>query len=692
MDFLKFLNNGYDPALILGYGALGFRPLRIIEGTGRNTQIHGNYGSQTQVFNIPPQELKIDVVERDKKGKVKKVLQTLDFKSASQKIAELVGDNSNDLDDSINLIALHDYAHKREEEERRQEDLRRKEEYRQKAKKHPILRKLYKMEHNEEPESEEEKEQPKAENDIDFYKRRISEIEKEIDAEETKHLLSKNPTSINRKIEGLRTELKEYEEKLKEAEGNVKVKYTPGKRGNVLLNEKAKEDIENFNFTILFKYFDEELHTMIHYLNDNNEVVDLEEEGTLNENYFTPSYIKNTIANTELYKKKTEALFGKEQSLKAGGILEKNLTVNEEEDFPEEIRIKSNIAKLITKKKSVFKDMDTVLGNIGYSGETSTFYDAFNKKAQFLAEIKKYTTYGKDEVVEAFMTSEHSYQSLLEVRRTNMNNYWLYLKQQIIKLYEIYNKTKNKTALENIYDILDKLTANDYEFSIDKFERLYRKNNNYVGIPIAINKFPMPSPSTWNEEKSPNTLGDVKHIREKRKTNYKFNVSKTFKIKRVIDENQKSGKSNTKKLDELLFEDGEEYDVVYIVLLDDALLFFNLSDYLRTEKDEPVNLFELTDSYYTDTKKGEYDSLNIPIELFESIDLLNKNDNDEPIFYGGERYKKVKVGKTFKNVPVKQSQYNNYVNTVNKEIDEYKEEQKKKKKVNKSTKGKIINI
>jgi hypothetical protein len=263
-----------------------------------------------------------------------------------------------------------------------------------------------------------------------------------------------------------------------------------------------------------------------------------------------------------------------------------------------------------------------------------------------------------------------------------------------MKLWNIYLTGKNSQAIIRISELLDSITNDEYDFSIEKFELLYRKNNNYVGIPIGINKFPIPSPSNWNESISPNTLDDVKHIREKRKTNYEFKITKTYKIKRVIDHNKTSGDSNTETLDEVLFDDDEKYDVVFIVLLDDSLLFFNLSDYLRKTKDEPINLFELTDSYYTDTKKGEYDSLNIPIELFTPIDLMDRDENDEPFFYGGEKFKKVKQGKTFTSVPNKTKQYDSYVNNVKKEIKEYTEEQEKikKKKVNKSTKGKIINI
>ena len=688
MDFLKFLNNGYDPALILGHGALGFRPYRIIEGTGRHTQIHGNY-SQTQVMSIPPQDLKIDVVERDKKGKVKKILQTLDLNSTSQKVSDILGNKDNDNDDIINLITLSGHIMTKEFEEQREEDERRQKEYRKLIKKNPKLKELYEMEHK-----PKEPEPPKGETDVEFYKRRIIEIEKEIEKEETEHLLI-NPTGINRSVEALREQLKEYNEKLKEAEGKVKTKYKPGKRGNVKLNTESIQHIEDFNFTQLKKKFIKEYAGVIDFINSNDEVVDLDELATLNESYFPPAYIDNTIANTELWKEKSKAIYGKDVSLKAGGILEKNLTVNEDEDMPEEVRIKRNLAEIITGINSDFKDMDTNLKNNGYSGETSTFYDAYNKQAKVLAEIKKYTTYGnKKEEVEAFMTHEHSYNSLLEVRRENMNNYWNFLRQQIMKLWNIYLTGKNSQAIIRISELLDSITNDEYDFSIEKFELLYRKNNNYVGIPIGINKFPIPSPSNWNESISPNTLDDVKHIREKRKTNYEFKITKTYKIKRVIDHNKTSGDSNTETLDEVLFDDDEKYDVVFIVLLDDSLLFFNLSDYLRKTKDEPINLFELTDSYYTDTKKGEYDSLNIPIELFTPIDLMDRDENDEPFFYGGEKFKKVKQGKTFTSVPNKTKQYDSYVNNVKKEIKEYTEEQEKikKKKVNKSTKGKIINI
>lgn len=149
MDFLQFLNNGYDPRLIMGYGGLGYRPPRVIEGTGRLTQVRGSQ-TQTQTMTIPPQQLELDVVKRDEKGKIKKILKTINYKSKSDEINDLINSKKADVEDVANLIRIASYKYSKEKEEQKEKEEERNKKYKELIKQHPQLKFIYENQEKEE--------------------------------------------------------------------------------------------------------------------------------------------------------------------------------------------------------------------------------------------------------------------------------------------------------------------------------------------------------------------------------------------------------------------------------------------------------------------------------------------------------------------------------------------------------------
>ena len=665
MDLLHLiLNNGYSPILISGHGGLGYKPPRIIEGTGRNTRVQGGY-SQTQVMTIPPQELKVDIVERDNKGKVKKIIKTINYKTKADEIAELLKSPDLDNDDILNIITVSGHNMDEQFKQYDEEEKRRHDEYMKLVNKNPKLKALYEgltkptklttkpkpnVEIIESDEEEEEKEETIDEKLIKIYKQELTETEEKIKTERIKGL--SNPTEINRPLEKLLEKKETILKHIDEIEGRIPdKKYKPGKRGLQRLESNEINEIKKFNFKKYKKYFHEDYHELIDFIDDNDEVISTDELGEENESYFKPAYISGTINNTDVWKLKSEAQYGQVLGLDDGEILEKSVCVNDEEDLPAELPIKKNYANIISGNKNKNLKIRSLQNELNktknYSGAKSTFYDAYirGQKTKMLIELKKYTNIEKDVVA---LHGTTSYSEMLELRRTYINNYWLYLKQNIILLLKQYNETEDEDEeqeyLNSIIKIFNAITDDECKFDQTKYETYYRKHNNYIGLPFGINKFPIPSPSTWNKDISPNTKEDIIHIKSKRKTDYDMQVnSDNYKINKVIDRNKKSGDSNTEALEEIFgFDDGDEYDIVFFVCLKDALLFFNLSQYLRENEEDPINLFELTDTYYTKTasKKGSFDSLNIPIDLFTPIDLMDSIE--EEVEVEKEVVKKVK--------------------------------------------------
>ena len=679
MDLLELLNNGYSPILISGHGGLGYKPLRIIEGTGRHTQVQGGY-SQTQVMTVPPQELKVDIVERDKKGNVKKVIKTINYKTKAEEIAELLKSGDLDNDDILNVITVSGHNMDEQFKEFDEKEKKRHEEYMKLVQKNPKLKKIY--------DNLNKKEEPKKESEIDFYKRRISELTSDINKSEEEHLFSNNPLSINRKANELREERDKFISRLDEIENKDEIKYKPGKRPNIEVSNKVKNDVNEYDYSQLMDILPDQYEEIVDFINDNTELISEEELPEINENYFPDSYIENTIDNKKIQDEKELATLGVQVGSKAGGRFENAMCVNDN-DLPEELRIKKNLARLITGNNQQgveFINMETHLEPLGFTGQNATCYDAFSLKARVLVELKKYV---RIDDVESFHGT-NNYNDLCIKRRIYVNNYWVLFKQniklihrKIIEYQTDKNISKVKELKKLLLKILNSITNDDLEFDSESFLRIYRKNNNYLGIPLGINKFPIPSPSNWNEEISPNTEDDVIHIKGKRKTKYDIQMNENYKVNYVKETNKDTGDEKTEILDELFeFTEGEEYDVIFVILLRDALLYFNLSEYLRERDDEPINLFELTDSYYTDTKKGSYDSLNIPIELFTPIDLMDKNKSGVPFFYGGDKFKMAGTKKNPKKVHNLRSQYVPYVNKMEGEIQEIKNRK------NKSTKKK----
>ena len=673
MDLLHLiLNNGYSPILISGHGGLGYKPPRIIEGTGRNTRVQGGY-SQTQVMTIPPQELKVDIVERDNKGKVKKIIKTINYKTKAEEIAELLKSPDLDNDDILNIITVSGHNMDEQFKQFDEDEKRRNKEYMKLVNKNPKLKALYEGLNKKEEEPKQIKKEPIKESEIDFYKRRIAELTLDIDTLEEEHLL-KNPLSINRKANELREERDKFISRLNEIEGIDKIKYKPGKRPNIEVSDNVRKEVDEFDFSRLMNILPDQYEEIVDFINDNDELISEDELPEVNENYFPDSYIEHTIDNKKLQDEKELATLGVQVGTKEGGRFENAMCVMEN-DLPEELRIKRNLARLITGNNSQgveFINMETYLGPLGFTGQNATCYDAFSLKARVLVELKKYVTI-KD--VESFHGT-NNYNDLCIKRRIYVNNYWILFKQNILKIYRLCqkyedsgNKEKSKEMKKLLLKIINSITNDDLEFDLESFLKIYRKNNNYLGIPLGINKFPMPSPSNWNEEISPNTKEDVIHIKGKRKTKYDIQMNENYKVDNVIETNKESGEEKTEIMDELFeFSEGEEYDVIFVILLTDALLYFNLSEYLREQEDEPINLFELTDTYYTDSKKGSYDSLNIPIELFTPIDLMDRNKAGVPYFYGGDKFKMAGTKKNPKKVHNLRSQYEPYVNKIKGEI------------------------
>jgi hypothetical protein len=273
---------------------------------------------------------------------------------------------------------------------------------------------------------------------------------------------------------------------------------------------------------------------------------------------------------------------------------------------------------------SVLTNLETILTGDDFKGANSTFYDAFSKIARCFVELKNYSNVKKNVV--PFKETD-SYKDAIEQNNNEKNTFWLYLKSEINNLYKLYLEacTNDDEELQDEYTKLieEKLNtiSTDGIFDINKFNTLFRQSFDYVGIPIAINKFPEPSKEKYNENISPNSEDEIKHIIQQRKTEYNIIMNNEYRVNSVVSKNNTSGKRKTEKLTDTFFNEGEAYDVIFCVLLKDALLYFNLSEYLREKQTEAINLFAITDTFYTDKKLGSYDSLNIPIDLFTSVNL-----------------------------------------------------------------------
>jgi len=689
IEFLKFLNNGYDPRLLYGTGALGYKPDRGIMGSGRvitqtktqtETPVYKlrTYPTYFMSLTNPPEEEKESKEEeKESKEPVKEVIE--EPKEEEQII---------DINTDIGVI---NYLYNKGDEEDRS-----------------LLKKLY-------GDDVVDKFQVSDDNEVE----RPEDIEKEI--QEVKE--DEDEEVAEEKILGVDDRIKMHETIIKK------------------LKEKHQEDTSGYGYDIFKHAIDDEKEMIaaLGRLKDSIVIKKNIKKATRTaekaNQYLYPSEKEVMKQEVEVEKNLLKKIRVVDADLKQYETLNPNVEFTDEEyeDYPEEIKeiieeindVKETffesdgIIESIDKQKAIREELckETKMGNEVEGSKNKDFkrvlpylesivvkgahkfYDAEEKKIKLNAALKAFFAPGKpaefgicgldNKVAKIIYNLEHPdfeitdyiiedsgsglggqfpidnvdranlifsemkyYNSItiknalklqLRIKKRHYNELLTLITEYftdylIVKLED--DEVGVNKIMKKIKDTLDILTDKD------KFNKDFYKNSkgSYLGIGITMNKFnPIKIPKGYDFKDSPNTREQISII--KHNQNQKF-IPKIVNrkvigmtIKRAQDKVKDTEAKKIKRKKEYddidgaiknrIFSEGQDYEYRITCAMKDAIGVYDYTNDDYVENDFILGTYR-TAYAHDEREGGEQNAVLIPIEKFVLPDVENDSPPSPP--------------------------------------------------------------
>ena len=462
----------------------------------------------------------------------------------------------------------------------------------------------------------------------------------------------KDAVLIEEEQEKTQKELEDYEELYKRLTTQIDLLYKPVRKYDIShLSEEDQKEIRELELDANeFKNLGVKNVKTIEQINQYEEIA-------------TPDDLTHGVpAYSETFMKET--IFNKHgEKLDAGAVLEKNISGVENQKLAEAITGEDG-SIISWSNEELIKPV--VINGKTYKiseGQASKFcYDNFDNENYNLIECKKYD-------------GVENFEKLVKEYTETYNNFFVIYKKEIEDtkidieiLNEIITETekankKGKQIKEDFFDEdtekykgmslkelkksrddlvkgLDEeisLATTNGKFDEDKFKLLFYKRSRYPGITMKITKFPDSGVEyiDFNNEnqvyKCPNSKSYYKKLADRGRRLFSIEASKDpnqiGRVSNISSGSKSTGQDINKVLDSKFKfkEKGKpknNYDIIFSVATDDALLKFNYSDFVKKRigsNQFVANFFRGTYSFYN--KEPLLDSVLIPLDCFVPIKL-----------------------------------------------------------------------